>query len=503
MKQNGSRVVVIGSGFGGLSAAAWLSKAGYQVTVLEKNTWVGGRARVLEEEGFRFDMGPSWYWMPEEHDRWFRELGADRQDYYQMLRVDPSYRVFFGDVVPGETRNVVDVPADREGAREVFESFQPGGAAALDRYLADCENKYRISMKSFIYKNFYTLLDFINWTAIRFSPWLNLTQSYHRRIRKYFSHPFLQRMLEFPVVFLGSEARKTPAVYTLMNHIDFNLGTWYPDGGFGRVVESMQQVCEGLGAQFHFDHAVTAIQVDQGTARSVTYRKSDGTEGTIEADIVVANADYPWVEQNLLPEQYRSIPMRRWESAVLAPAVMNFYLGFDRPLDEFTHHTFFFDSDWEEHFDAVYTNPRWIDTPLFYLHVPSRTDPGCAPAGKEAMFLLVPIAPGLEDTPERRQYYLDHALQRMEERTGKALRKHLIYQRSMSLDDFTRDYNAYKGNAFGLGQTLFQTAWFRPANRSKKVSNLYFAGQYTVPGTGTTMSMISGEVVAQRVQSGR
>lgn len=503
MEQGNRHVVVIGSGFGGISAAAWLAKGGYTVTVLEKNSWVGGRARVLEAEGFRFDMGPSWYWMPEEHDRWFRELGADRRDHYDLHRVDPSYRVYFGDIVPGEERNVVDVPADRAGARAVFEQYERGAGAALDRYLADCARKYRIAMSSFIYRNFYTVFDFVNWAAIRNSPRLHLLQSYSGRIRRFFRHPYLRRMLEFPVVFLGSEARRTPAVYTLMNHIDFDLGTWYPHGGFGAVVQAMQRVAQGLGVSFEFNAEVTAINVEAGTARSVTVTQADGTTREVAADVVVANADYPWVEDTLLPEKYRSISPRRWEKAVLAPAVMNYYLGFDRPLDEFAHHTFFFDSDWDEHFDAVYNNPRWIDTPLFYLHVPSRTDRTCAPEGKEAMFLLVPVAPGLEDTEEQRQAYLDHTLARMEARTGKALRAHLVFQRSMSLSDFQRDYHAYRGNAFGLGQTLFQTAWFRPANRSRKVQNLYFAGQYTVPGTGTTMSMISGEVAAERIATGR
>ena len=220
----------------------------------------------------------------------------------------------------------------------------------------------------------------------------------------------------------------------------------------------------------------------------------------MEADVVVANADYPHVEMSLLPEEYRSIGPKRWERAALAPAVLNFYLGFDRPLDEFAHHTFFFDADWETHFDAVYRNPRWIDDPLFYLHVPSKTDPDSAPKGHEAVFLLIPVAPGLADSPERRQVYLDHALTRMEQRTGRRLRDHLVFQESMSLSDFEEAYHAYRGNAFGLGQTLFQTAWFRAANRSRRVGNLYYAGQYTVPGTGTTMSMISGEVVADRIR---
>lgn len=497
------RVIVIGSGFGGISAAAYLARQGYEVVVLEKNGWVGGRARDLSVQGFRFDMGPSWYWMPEEHDRWFEEFGVSREEFYSVRRVDPSYRVYFGDTLPGEERNVVDVPADRAGARAVFERYQPGGGEALDRYLADCAQKYEIAMRSFIRKNFYTVFDFINWTAIRNIRRLNLLQSYGGRIRRFFSHPYLQKILEFPVVFLGSSAARTPAVYTLMNHIDVQLGTWYPEGGFAGVTRAMRKVAEAQGAEFRFDHEVTRIVVKAGRATAVEVRTGSGETRTESADLIVANMDYPCVEQRLLPRDYQSVPDERWDKATLAPAVVNWYLGFNRRLDEFEHHTFFFDAPWDEHFEAVYEDPRWIDNPLFYLHVPSRTDPSCAPEGHEAVFLLVPVAPGLEDTEERREFYLERALDRMEARTGRSLREHLVFRQSMSLDDFSRDYHAYKGNAFGLGQTLFQTAWFRMANRSRKVRNLYYAGQYTVPGTGTTMSMISGEVVAERIRQDR
>jgi phytoene desaturase len=450
-------------------------------------------------------MGPSWYWMPGEHDRWFDRFGMPRSEFFEIRRVDPSYRIYYGDTVPGETRNVVDVPANRVGARAVFEQFEPGAGAALDRYLDDTRRKYHFSMGAFIYRNYYSIFDFVNWTAIANLPHLNLLQSYGGLVRRRFQHPYLREILEFPVVFLGSNAKRTPAVFTLMNHIDFDLGTWYPVGGFGAVVSAMQTVAERLGATFMFNHEVTAINVAatgrrKGQATSVTCRTADGTSTTIEADIVVANADYPHVERALLPAEYRSVSEKRWSRTTLAPGVVNWYLGFDRKLDEFEHHTFFFDSDWEEHFDAVYDNPRWTDDPLFYLHVPSRTDASCAPEGHEAVFLLVPVAPGLDDTPERREQYLEMALDRMEKRTGTSLRKHLVFKESMSLTDFERDYNAWRGNAFGLGMTLFQTAWFRTANRSKRVENLYFAGQYTVPGTGTTMSMISGEVVADRIR---
>ncbi len=493
------RAVVVGAGFGGVSAAAYLARAGYDVTCVEKNGWVGGRARDLTENGFRFDMGPSWYWMPGEHDRWFRDFGEDRVDYYDVSRVDPSYTVFFGDSTPGESRNRLTMPADLSAAREVFESYEAGAGDRLERYLDQARRKYDFAMRHYIYRNFSSIFDFVNATTVRNLPTLSIFSSYGGMLRRTFAHPYLRKVLGFPVVFLGSDARSTPAMYTLMNHIDFSLGTWYPQGGFARVVRAMQRVAENQGVAFRFSHEVTGFAF---TGERVHAVRAQSQEGEVEfpADVVVANADYPFVEMQLLPERFRSIPGRSWDRASLAPSVVNFYLGFNRRLESLAHHTFFFDSDWDEHFDAVYRRPRWIERPLFYLHIPSVTDRTCAPEGHEAVFLLVPVAPGLEDSADRRRHYLDNALERIEALSGESLRDHLIYQKSFSLDDFRRDYNAYKGNAFGLGQTLFQTAWFRKPNRSKKVKNLYFAGQYTVPGTGTTMSMISGNVVAERIQ---
>jgi phytoene desaturase len=487
------RIVVIGAGFGGLSAAAYLARAGYDVTVVEKNSWVGGRARVLEKNGFRFDMGPSWYWMPEEHDNWFRDMGEDRRLYYEIHRVDPSYQVFFGDVVPGETHNEVTVPAVYRQCRELFALYEPDGDIKLDAFIEQARRKYKFAIDHFVYRNYRSVFDMANGTTLCHLGELNLFRSYRGMIRRWFSHPYLQRILEFPVVFLGSFARKTPAVYTLMNHIDFTLGTWYPTGGFGRVVESMKEVAEKQGVRFLFNTPATGFRFQGNRVTAV----SAGTE--LPADIVVANADYHHVDQELLPPEHRSFSPKFWNRRTLAPSVLNYYMGFSRKLPEFSHHTFFFDTDWDTHFEAVYGSPHFPEEPLFYLHIPSVTDPGCAPEGQEAVFALVPVAPGLEDTPEVRKKYREIVLDRMEACSGTSLRDSLVFCSEYSASDFTRDYNAYKGNAFGLGQTLFQTAYFRPANRSPRVSNLYFSGQYTVPGTGTTMSMISGKVAADRI----
>ncbi|MFP4484014.1 MAG: phytoene desaturase family protein [Spirochaetaceae bacterium] len=496
---SGKSILVIGAGFGGLSAAAYLAKEGYEVTVVEKNGWPGGRAQAVEQDGYRFDMGPSWYWMPEEHDRWFRDLGYDRSKLYGLSRVDPSYTVFYGDPsVPGERRRL-DVPANVDGAAEVFEQVEGGAGAQLRAFLDQSKAKYDLAMNNFIYKNFYTLFDFVNWTTIRNLGTLNILKNYRSMIRRYISHPDLQKILEFPVVFLGSSARNTPAMYTLMNHIDFNLGTWYPDGGFSGVADAMRTVCADLGVKFVFNCEVTGLVTDNGRVTRVQVRDGCDTD-ELAPDVVVANADYPHVELELLPESARSIPARRWDRAALAPAVVNYYIGLNRKLDGLAHHTFFFDADWDEHFSAVYEKPRWIDDPLFYIHIPSKTDPDVAPEGGEALFILVPAAPGLEASELLRKRYFDNVMDRMEAHTGMSIRDSVVVYRDYSLEEFRRDYNAYKGNAFGLGQTLFQTAYFRPSNKSRKLSNLYYAGQFTVPGTGTTMSTISGRVVTDRIK---
>ena len=498
--KQGKSVVVVGAGFGGISAAAYLAQAGYDVTVYEKNSWVGGRARVLDRDGFRFDMGPSWYWMPDEHDRWFTDMGVRREDYYAIRRVDPSYKVYFGDSLPGEWRNEVTVPADFEAAKALFESYEPGAGAKLEAFVEQAKRKYEFAMSGFIYRNFYSPFDMMNGAFIRNLHRLNLFTSYRGLIERYFDHPYLRKILEFPVVFLGSFARRTPAVYTLMNYIDFGLGTWYPEGGFGKVVESMQKVAESKGARFVFNTEVTGIRSSNGEATSV-FLRNECDEDEIVADAVVANADYPYVENELLQPADRSLPIEKWKNRTFAPAVLNYYVGFNRKLPFFAHHTFFFDTDWNDHFDAVYGDRRWPADPLFYLHIPSMTDPGCAPDGHEAMFILVPCALGLDDPDDLREHYYDLVMKRMERLTGEKLRDSVVFRETMSIREFSSDYNAYEGTAFGLGQTLFQTAYFRPMNKSKKLSNLYYAGHYTVPGTGTTMSMISGKLAAMRIST--
>jgi phytoene desaturase len=390
----------------------------------------------------------------------------------------------------------LDVPADFDAACRVFEKVESGAGERLRSYIEQCGRKYRFAMENFIYKNYRSIFDFLNFTSLRNLSTLNVFSNYRDMIRRYISHPDLQKILEFPVVFLGSSAKTTPAMYTLMNYIDFSLGTWYPDGGFSGVADAMYRVCRELGVHFEFDTEVEAIESTGGRAGGLRLKNGDRRN----CDSVVANADYPHVELDLLDSAERSIPEKRWRKKSLAPAVLNYYVALDRRLEGLAHHTFFFDSDWDGHFDAVYGNtPRWVERPLFYIHMPSVTDPRVAPEGGEVLYILIPAACGLSASEKQREDFFRHAIARMEEHTGMDITSHIVRYSSYSHEEFSRDYHAYRGTAFGLGQTMMQTAYFRPPNRSKKLPNLYYTGHYTVPGTGTTMSTISGRVVAQRI----
>lgn len=486
------KVVVIGAGFGGLSAAGYLAKEGYEVTILEKNNWVGGRAQVYSQAGFRFDMGPSWYLLWEEHEKWFVDMGVKRSDYYDIKKLSPQYSVYF------DTEKYYVISDEYSKVKHVFESIEPGSSERLDKYLAECRKKFDISMEHFIYDNFNSWLSMMKPHIVGNAFHVDLLKTYRAIVRRYFSHPYLIALLEYPTVFLGASARSLPAVYTLMNWVDFGQGAYYPDGGFGKVVESMAKVVKQLGVRIELGAEANDFVWDGRLIRGVQY-VSHGKQKTIEATIVVANADYNFVEQRLLPYSKRSFSHNYWERRKLAPSTLNFYIALDTDVKGMEHHTFFFDANWERNFDDVYIHRTYSKKPLFYVHVASKTDPYVAPQGSSTLFVLIPLAPGLDDTEETRNYYFDHVIRRMEHLTKQKLRKHILFYKSYSIRDYEFDYNAYKGNAFGLGQTLFQTAAFRPPNRSKKVPNLYFAGQYSIPGTGTSMAMIGGKVVSKRI----
>lgn len=483
------KVLIIGSGFAGLSAACHLAKAGFDVTVLEKNSTLGGRARQFSHEGFVFDMGPSWYWMPDVFEQFFDHFGKKVSDYYQLIRLDPSYAVQYG---AGE---VMDVPASLTGLVDMFERYERGSGPNLRKFLNEAEYKYRVGMGEFVQKPSHTIFEFFDTRILASLFQVQLFTSMSRHVRSLFKDPRLIKLLEFPVLFLGATPQKTPALYSLMNYADMVLGTWYPMGGMYKIVEGMVKLAKELGVVFHTDHEVTQIQVSNGKASGVTTK--DGQY--FVADVVVAGADYHHVETTLLEKSYRNYSDGYWKSRVMAPSSLLYYVGVSKRLQNLRHHNLFFDEDFAQHAQAIYEQPQWPEKPLFYASLPSITDPSVAPPGCENLFLLIPVAPGLADTPEIRDRYYHLVMDRLEDLTGQSIRDAVVYQRSYAHADFVQDYHAFRGNAYGLANTLLQTAFLKPKMRNRQLDNVYYTGQLTVPGPGVPPSLISGEVVVREI----
>jgi len=481
-------VVIIGSGFAGLSAASFMAKEGWQVTVIEKNNTPGGRARQWKENGFTFDMGPSFYWMPDVFERYFAQFGKKVSDYYSLHRLDPSYRIYWND-------GCTDIPADYEELKLLFESLEPGSAEKLEAYLKGAAYKYEVGLNNLVYKPSRSLLEFMDWKTISGAFKLQVFSSIKKHIAQYFQHPKLRQLMEFPVLFLGALPQDTPALYSLMNYADIKGGTWYPKGGIYSVVEGMYKLALELGVQFHFNEEVKGILIDGNKAKTVQTDKD-----YYRVDAIISSADYHFTEMKLLPEECRSYSPAYWDKRVMAPSCLIYYIGLNKKLKQSVHHSLFFDVPFEEHGKEIYKTPQWPAEPLFYVSVSSHTDNSVAPPGCENIVFLIPVASGLEcDTEKLREKYFQGIAKRMEKHIGESVLDSIVYKKTYSVSDFTNDYNSFKGNAYGLANTLRQTAIFKPACQSKKVKNLFYTGQLTVPGPGVPPSLISGEVVAKQV----
>lgn len=483
------RINIIGAGFAGLSAAASLSHKGFEVKVFEKNDMAGGRARVLEEKGFRFDMGPTWYWMPEVFEKFFNLFGKTVADYYQIERVDPGYRMFFG------KDDYLDVPAGMDELLSLFESIEKGAGRKLEKFLRKAEFKYNIGINELVYLPGNSYLELLRFDLMKGIVKLDFFKSVSSYVRSEFKNEKLRQILEFPVIFLGATPQNTPALYTLMNYADLKLGTWYPIGGMYSVVKGMKAVAEEMGAEFLLSSPVDELRMNEKGVKSLV---SNGKE--FEMDGLVAAADYHFVEQQLLPEKYRRYSESYWDKRVMAPSSLLFYLGIDKKLSGFQHHNLFFDEDFSKHASEIYDTPRWPTNPAIYVSNNTVTDPGVAPKGKDNLIILIPVAPDLTDTPETREKYFKLVMNRLEKITGQEIEKHVIYNRSYAHNDFINDYNSFKGNAYGLANTLFQTANLKPRMKNKKVPNMFYTGQLTVPGPGVPPTIISGQVVADQME---
>jgi len=477
-------IAIIGSGFSALSAACYLAKAGQTVTVFEKNETVGGRCRQFIKEGFTFDIGPSWYWMPDIFDKFFADFGKKTSDYYQLDKLSPAYKIFFKDeeITIGDTLDKICIE---------FERIEPGSSVQLKKFIKKAGTNYDIAINKVVLKPGISPLELITpETALRVDQFFKTISS---DVRKKFKNPMLVSTLEFPVLFLGAKPNKTPSFYNFMNYADFGLGTWHPKGGMYEIVKAMKTLAETLGVTFKTNSPITKINVTNKKATSIIVNNQ-----TLDFDVVLSGADYHHSE-TLLDQQHRQYSEKYWSKKTFAPSSLLFYIGFDKKLNNIQHHNLFFDTNFETHAEEIYDNPKWPTDPLFYANFPSTTDSSMAPENCETGFFLIPIAPGIADTPELRARYFDIILARFEKLTKQDVKNNIIFKESFCVKDFIKDYNSYKGNAYGMANTLLQTAFLRPKLKSKKVNNLYFTGQLTVPGPGVPPALISGKLVAELI----
>lgn len=478
-------ISIIGSGFSALSAACYLAKSGHKVSIFEKNETVGGRARQLIKDGFTFDIGPSWYWMPDIFEKFFGDFGKSTSDYYQLDKLSPAYKIFFSD-------DVITIGDHMDQICEEFERIEPGSSKPLRKFIARAQEHYDIAINKVVLKPGLSPFELVTKeTVTRVDRFFKTISS---EVRKNFKNPKLISTLEFPVLFLGAKPNQTPSFYSFMNFADFGLGTWHPKGGMYEIIKAMKSLAESLGVSIYTNSNVEKINVSNGKSIGINVNGKP-----VHSDVVLSGADYHHSE-TLLDANYRQYTEAYWSKRTFAPSSLLFYVGFDKKLQNVEHHNLFFDTDFELHAEEIYDDPKWPKDPLFYVNFPSVTDKSMAPADCETGFFLIPIAPGLEDTEALRQHYFEIIIKRFEKRTNQSVQKNIIFKESFCVNDFVSEYNSYKGNAYGMANTLMQTAFLRPKLKSKKVEGLYFTGQLTVPGPGVPPSLISGKLVANLIE---
>lgn len=482
------KIAIIGSGFSGLSSSCYLAQLGYDITVFEKNTEIGGRARMFEVDEFKFDMGPSWYWMPDVFENFFHDFGKSVSDYYQLEKLNPGFQVIFS------KDNTIQIDAEFSDIVSKFESIEKGSGKNLEKFIANAEYKYKISMTDLVFKPSHSFLEFIRWDIIKQVFNTNLFSPLSREVRRLFNDKRLIQIMEFPVIFLGAMADKIPALYSIMNYSALKQGTFYPQGGMVKIVEGMKKLALSLNVKFYTNSPVEKIIVENNKAYGIAVNGK-----ILEFDAVISAADYHHTEMKLLKPKYRNYDESYWEKKVFAPSSILFYLGIDKKIAKLIHHNLFFDTDYQAHADAIYKDPNWIDEPLFYVCCPSKSDKDVAPEGKENIFILIPTAIQLTENDTIVENYFEKVMARLESYCGETISEHIIFKRNFAGKDFIQEYNSFKGNAYGLANTLLQTAFLKPKMQNKTVKNLMYTGQLTVPGPGVPPSLISGKIVAYQM----
>ena len=480
------KVIVIGSGYSGLSCAAFLAKSGMDVTIIEKNKDIGGRSRTFKSNGYTFDMGPSWYWMPEIFDNFFKYFNYSVSDFYKLIKLDPGFKIVF-------EKEELSIPKNWSEICSLFDFYEKDGALKLSRFMQKAEEKYDIGLK-FLYESpGISYKELFNKKMILKIHKLQLLSSYSNEVKKYFNNPFLIKILEFPVIFLGSDASKMPALYTLMAYSGIKQGTFYPMGGFFKIIEGMKKICFDYDVKFITNEEVTKLNVINHNVYSVSTKKNE-----YNCDYVVGSADYAHIENSLLEKKYRNYSAKYWESRTFSPSALVFYLGINKKIN-LEHHTLFFNQDIDQHTKELYEKKIWPTNPLFYVCCPSKTDLSLAPKGHENIFILIPVTAGLKDTNTTRDKYFDIVISSLEKYLNENISNNIDFKKSYCINDFISDYNAYKGNAYGLANTVLQTANLKPSIINKKIKNMFYTGQLTVPGPGVPPAIISGQIVAEHI----
>lgn len=481
-------ITIIGAGFSGLASACYLAQANHQVRVLERHAISGGRARYYQEAGFTFDMGPSWYWLPDVFENFFADFNKKPSDYYELIRLDPSYRVYFG------KDDFIDLPANLESLKKLFEELEYGSGDKLEQFLNEAKYKYQVAVNDLVHKPGLSITEILDPKLILGAFNCDLFNSIRSHMKKFFDNPKILKIMEFPILFLGATPQKTPSLYSFMNYADLALGTWYPQKGMWQIASAMQQLAIELGVEFEFNTDVEGFDYD---CKKITGIKTN--KGIFSTDAVINSSDYHHCDKEILEEKYSNYSEKYWDRRIMSPSSLLFYIGINKKINNLIHHNLFFDESLDAHAYQIYEKPEWPDSPLFYVCCPSKTDPSVAPENHENLFILIPVAAGIEDSEAIREKYFQIIIKRLEFITGASINEHIIYKKSYAHKDFQQDYNAYKGNAYGLANTLMQTHMLKPSIKSKHLSNLWYTGQLTVPGPGVPPSLISGKVVAREL----
>lgn len=513
----GKRAVVVGAGIAGLATAALLARDGYDVTVLEQRDEVGGRAGVWESEGFRFDTGPSWYLMSEVFDHFFRLCGTSEAEQIELVDLDPAYRVIFEDEYSS-----IDIGPTREATLETFERVEPGASLRMVGYLESARETYEMALRSFLYSTFEDVRTTFSAPVLKRSP--RLVRLLLEPLARFAAHtvrdPRLQQVLGYPAVFLGTSPYAAPSMYHLMSYLDLDQSVRYPLGGIASVIERIATLAERGGATIRLNSRATRIVTahngaDSGrpTVSAVEYVDENGQPAVLPADVVVAAADLPGLEAQLLPPELQTYPEAYWDKRTPGPGAVLLYLGVRGELPELTHHTLLFARDWQEEFAEIFpangrtsaTEPRAAKS--LYVCKPSATDPDVAPQGHENVFVLVPVAADVDlggGGDPRVEAIADAAIDQIAGWAGVPdLHERIVVRRSVGPADFERDLGAWRGSALGPAHTLRQSAFFRARNVSTHVDGLFFAGGTTTPGIGLPMCLISAELVIKRLRGDR